>query len=159
MAIFRFSLVRGRRKRRRDLIQFMEALSVFLFCGFDLSFSWPETLKTFGAESDSDLAQWLTPGPAGITHDLNRLGRTYPEVSHRLWFSVLSELYQSGAGISEAVVAIAQNLRREQERELDVHGRTLPTRINVILILCFLPPTLASLFIPLLLELQRNFSP
>ena len=152
-------LKRAARRRRQELAQFLESVSLFLDAGFDLSYAWPEAFRSLGARLDPWLAGLLEV-PHGETPSatLRRLARNYPEPSHRIWFLVLQELYESGAPLREAMRASAQALRAEHARDLEAHCRTLPTRANVILLLFFLPPTLALLFLPLLSEMTRAFS-
>lgn len=147
-------LLLERRARRRDLIRFLEALALFLQCGFDLSYSWPTAIG--GAESVPEPLR-DTAGEGMAAH-LTRLSETYPDPEHRLWFSVLRQLYEQGAGLTDAVLAIGSTLREEQNRDWERHCRTLPTKINVLLILFFLPPTLVLLFVPLLAEVMKSLA-
>jgi hypothetical protein len=148
-------LVRRERRLRHDLIYFLEALSLHLQCGFELSYSWPETLAAVAMELEPRLQAALHgDGEKPMGDKLRDLAANYPVPSHRMWFSVLAELYSSGAPLVEAVQAISQALRREQSRDLETHCRNLPTKANVCLLLFFLPPTLLLLFVPLVLELS-----
>lgn len=142
---------------RFDLIHFFDALSLYLQAGYDLSYSWPETHKALVAEMTPTLKEALSPSKAeeGMVHVLTRLCENFPIVCHRMWFSILKELYVNGAGLNEAVAAIGATLRKEHERDLESHFRNLPTKINVLLLIFFLPPTMLLIFAPLLVEILR----
>jgi hypothetical protein len=146
---------------RHQLLQFLDALSLYLQAGYDLAYGWPETHRALEAELCPALAKELRAAGGvdgeGILALLSRLALSYPEAGHRLWFSVLKELYASGAGLGDAVRAMANSLRQEHYRDLDAHCRNLPTKINVLVLLFFLPPALLLLFTPLILEILRSF--
>jgi pilus assembly protein TadC len=74
-----------------------------------------------------------------------------------MWFGVLAELYDSGTSTIQAIQAISQTLRREQEAELETHLRVLPLKVNVVLMIFFLPPTFLWLFGPLVMEILAQF--
>lgn len=153
--------VKKARLWRHQLLQFLDALSLYLQAGYDLAYGWTETHRALETELCSGLEKELRTGGGlageGILALLSRLARSYPEPGHRLWFSVLKELYTSGAGLSDAVRAMANTLRQEHYRDLDAHCRNLPTKINVLVLLFFLPPALLLLFTPLILEILSSF--
>jgi hypothetical protein len=151
------------RKYRYGLICFFDSLTLYLKAGFSLSYSWPETLRaleeTFSAELLGDLRgpkteSWAERDLGGLLLDLKNNCRN---VSYRMWFGILWELYSSGAQLTHGVEAVTTALRREQEREFEMHCRALPTKVNIVLILFFLPPTFLWLFIPLILEILSQF--
>ena len=146
---------------RHQLMQFLDALSLYLQAGYDLAYGWPETHRALKAELCPGLGKELEFSRGGeeegILALLSRLAMHYPDPGHRLWFSVLKELYSSGAGLGEAVRAMASHLRHEHYRDLDAHCRNLPIKINVLVLLFFLPPSLLLLFTPLLLEILSAF--
>lgn len=146
---------------RHQLLQFLDALSLYLQAGYDLAYGWAETHRALETELCPGLGTELRAGGGidgeGILALLSRLGLSYPEPGHRLWFSVIRELYSSGAGLSDAVRAMANTLRQEHYRDLDAHCRNLPTKINILVLLFFLPPALLLLFTPLILEILSSF--
>lgn len=147
----------------RGLIQFFEALALYLRAGFALSYSWPETLKSLGPTLPQSLRAELSPRPleAGteesVGHILNRLKLECCVPSHCVWFGVLAELYDSGTSLVQATQAISQTLRRELETDLETHLRVLPIKVNVVLMVFFLPPTFLCLFAPLVMEILAQF--
>lgn len=158
-----FYLKWEQRKYRYGLICFFDSLALYLKAGFSLSYSWPETLRalegTFSPELLSDLrgtqAQFSAESDlGGLLLDLKNNCRN---VSYRMWFGILWELYLSGAQLIHGVEAVTLALRREQEREFEMHCRALPTKANIVLMLFFLPPTFLWLFIPLILEILSQF--
>jgi hypothetical protein len=155
-----FLLKRQRRRLRRDLIHFFDTLGLFLAVGYDVSFGWPKALDAAKEMIGSDLREILKmPAEGGLTEHILTLADTYPDESHRVWFGVISELYTSGAGLSEPILAVTRALRREQLRELEAHARHMPLKANLLLILFFLPPSMVLLFAPLLLEVISGFLP
>ncbi len=152
MEIKQLLLTRIRRRDRRELIFFLDSLSLFLLGGFELGYAWEETLQL--GEGGAFLKRKDGESTAEL---LERMAENYPNPDHRLWFRVLGELYKSGAPLAEAIPAMANAIRQEGQRELDDHCRTLPMRLNVGLILFFLPPVLLLLFAPLLQEILGAF--
>ena len=151
------------RRYRQGLIHFFEALSLHVKAGFALSYSWPETI----ASLEESICERLRGDLASKTKEaeledtvgeiLKILSRSCWIASYQIWFGVVSELYESGAPLSQAVEAIATTLRREQERDLEAHCRSLPMKVNVTLMIFFLPPTFLFLFGPLVLEILSQF--
>ena len=92
-----------------------------------------------------------------MTAFLARLAADYPDADHRIWFLALAELYETGAGLREAVEAVSKTLRGEHGRDLEAHCRELPTRVNILLLLFFFPAVAALLFVPLLAEIVGVF--
>jgi hypothetical protein len=155
MAGLKFLLERRVERRRRSrLLSFTQGLSLYLQVGYDLHYSWQKMMEVRGLEMEDCLRLDVSEG---IATRLGILSEEYPAEEHRLWFSVLSDLYRAGGGLAPAVLAISTHLRREQERDLEAHCQTLPTRMNVVLILFFLPPTLLLLFYPLVAEILTLF--
>lgn len=125
-----------------------------LSAGYDLSYSWQETLRNFRDEISPELYQQLALQEGeGVARRISALSSNYPINSHRLWFATICDLYASGAGLCQAVGAMATFLRKEHESSLEEHCRTLPAKTNVLLLLFFLPPTLWLLLVPLVWEL------
>lgn len=162
MASFNLLLKKSNAQRelRRGLIYFLEGLSLHLQGGYEFSYSWNETLKMMSHELPSPLQKELaleSSSEGGVNQLLMRLAMRYPTESHRIWFSVLQRLYLSGAGLVDGTLGLAQSLRLEEERDLKHHLKTLPTKINITLILFFLPATFLLLFVPILINLANNF--
>ncbi len=158
MERFRFLKTKEKREARHGLVQFFEALFMNLSSGFELSYAWRETLSILSKELPPFLSKELELVESeSFSVLLDKLGSSYSSVEHRIWFQTISELYQSGAGLTEAVRGVALTLRKEHERDLENHIRALPTKLNVCMLLFFLPPTLAVLFFPLLLEILKAF--
>jgi len=158
MENFEFLLKRRRRLLRRDLIGFLDALSLQLQVGYDLAYGWPETLAALDSQLGPDMRTFLRPlDDEAMSATLTRLAGAYPVEAHRHWFHALLDRYVSGASVLESVRAIATYLRKEQERDFEAHCRTLPSKLNVLLILFFLPPTFLLLFVPLILEIIQGF--
>lgn len=158
-----FEKTRIARSYRQGLIYFFEALSLHLRAGFSLSYSWSEVLLALGEALPSQLTRDLSfrvtdsGYPEGIREVLLRLQGNKNIATHQMWFSVLAELYDTGAGMAQSVEAVGDALRREQDRELEAYCRTLPMKINVVLILFFLPPTFLWIFAPLVIEILEQF--
>lgn len=143
---------------RHGVIVFFESLSMHLVAGLEMAYAWEQALSSLHATIPQELQQLLQKkGGEGMGEVFQRLSLQYPTVQHRLWFSVLNELYQSGAGMVEIVRSLAHTLRDEQSRDLETHLRNLPVKMNVVLILFFFPPTILLIFAPLLLELTHLF--
>lgn len=157
MVDFSILLTRKERRWRRELGLFVEALSLQLAAGFDLGYGWSEALASLREEISAEHLAWLSPEGEGPVRSLTRLAKEYPVSGARVWFAALRDLYASGAALGPAVGAMATYLRKEQEAALEEHCRELPTKINVLLILFFLPPTFLLLFVPLVWEILHAF--
>ncbi len=145
--------VRYRRRVRHALMQFLETVGLYLQAGYDLGYAWPESLKAIGDKMPAGLLPELSSREEEpIGQLLERLANHFSIRPLRVWFSVILELYQSGAGLSHCVSSIANTLRSEHSRDLENHLQRLPSRTNILIILFFLPPTFLLLFYPLLLE-------
>ena len=143
--------MRAKRRRRNGLIAVLDAVALYLSAGYDLAYAWPGAVEACRADLP-------IPGEHGMTAVLTELARGYPEPEHRVWFTVLSDLYASGASLTAAVEAMADTLRKEQALDLETHCRILPTKANVVLLVFFLPPAFLLLFAPLILEILQAFS-
>ena len=146
------------RRVRRELIQFCDSLLLFLGCGYDLAYSWTETLRA-STQSNSlpQIRPELSLSGVGLTQHLNHLTANFCHAQFRQWFGIFEDAYKTGSPMIPIITAFAQNLRREQERDFEEHCRNLPTRTNVLLLLFFLPPTLLLIFSPLLSHFGRLF--
>lgn len=157
MESLRLSL-RARRKLRHDLVHFLDAVALYLQAGYDLGYAWPEALAALGPALDETSRRALAPaGGEAVGSCLARLGGTYPDPAHRLWFGVVAELHAEGAPVLDAVRAASGALRREHELDLDAHCRTLPTKANLVLVAFYFPAAAALLILPLLLEILQAF--
>lgn len=151
------------RQYRHGLICFFDALSLYLKAGYSLGYSWFETLRVMNPYLSLEVAHDLRGGSelfkeeGDVTDILKHLAVTCRIVPYRMWFSVVLKLYESGAQLIQGVDAVTTTLRREQERDFESHCRALPTKVNVILMLFFLPPTFLWLFVPLVLEIVSQF--
>ncbi|MBI1859379.1 MAG: hypothetical protein HYR96_00480 [Deltaproteobacteria bacterium] len=146
MEDLRVFLNRGReirrvRSLRRKLLNFFDTLDLYLACGYDLSFGWKEAARVM---------PMLTFTGESLASHLGQISTELAIPDFRRWFSVLEATYRSGAPLRPVVRAISESLRRDQIRDLDEHCRLLPSRANILLLLFFLPPALALVFVPLL---------
>src|SRR5262249_23297837 len=147
----RMLLLREARQRRAKLLHFFEALSAYIQCGYDLSYAWYSHLEPIlDLELDLKSDQKDRARDRELARDLEELANQYPDPSHRLWFALLARLYSEGAPLEDAVLAAVQALQREHLVDLESHCRTLPYRLNLRILLFFLPPTFLLLFFPLL---------
>lgn len=146
---------RERRRWTRDLSLFLEAVALHLQAGYELHYAWTRAREALGQRFPPGLREALAGESAREV--LGRLASAYPVPAHRLWFSLLGSLHGEGAGLVGPVRAFADALRGDLGRELETHCRTLPTRVNLGLMVFFLPPALLLLCLPLLRELERAF--
>ncbi len=155
LATFELSLKRQRRRALYDLFNFFDVVSVYLMVGYDLSFSWPQVIRVIASQMKSQVLSDLSPKEQeSMGTCLKRLSSSFQIEPYRIWFSILKELYEKGAGLVEPMGAIAASLRSDYLRDLETHSRTLPTKIQILLLIFFLPPALLVLFVPLLVEVS-----
>jgi hypothetical protein len=149
------SVLLNRRRARRDLTLFLDGLTLYVTAGFELGYAWSEVGALVEGEIEPSLVSWLRISePSALPAQLIKLEAGYPDPAHRLWFGLLRELYDQGAGLTEPLSAFSAVLREEERRDLEAFGRALPTRINLLLMVFFLPPTFLLLFLPLLFALS-----
>lgn len=140
----------------RDLAFFIEALSLYSKVGYDLAYCWPLALNSMQSLMVPALHDQLKVQQGSLAMTLEELVKMHPVERHRMWFSVIGQIYASGAGIGQVLEAFSSALRQELDREIDEHCRALPTKINVISLLVFFPAAAVLLFVPLLLEVLRQ---
>ena len=146
-----------RRRWRRDLITFFDALAVCVSAGYDLAYAWPQTLDSLGEELGRDFLQYLiAPPEKAFSVFLKNLSEHYPDVEHRLWLGVVGELYQRGSAMAGVLTTLAGALKQEQERDWQAHLKALPLKISLVLALFFLPATLALVFYPLVTRFTQG---
>jgi hypothetical protein len=155
---------RKERVSRQGLICFLESLALYLKAGFALSYSWEQSISSAQGGILSEVVKTLMPkvgedsANESLGKALKRLNLEGDSAMCRVWFGVLAELYESGADLTPAVEAFSGVLRRELQRDLEAHCRTLPMKANIILLLFFFPPTIICLFVPLLVEILAQFN-
>src|SRR4051812_8509599 len=117
MARLPFFLIRSRRRRRRDLIEFVDALCLYTYVGWDLAHAWQEAAATLRPNMRSDLGDLIRSKEDGgnLSGLLTQLSLAYPDPAHRLWFAAISTLYQTGSSIADALRAVSNSLRQEQQ--------------------------------------------
>ena len=140
---------------RRDLLIFLQAIELYLLAGYDLSFGWRESAR---AVKPGGFKSWLeADSGAELLSILARFARDYPIPGHRIWFAVIRELVSRGASLGPSVAGFIAALHAETQREIASHTRLLPMRLNLLLLMFFLPSTLALVLIPLLIEFIESF--
>ena len=150
------SILLKQRRLRQDLLLFLHALGVMLEAGYDLAYAWPQVWDGL-AKSGVSRNEFKQGANEPISQMLVRFSEAYPNPAHRLWFSLLSELYHRGTSLGPALHAITEALEDEQERDWEAHTRGLPVKASLVLAIFFLIPALALVFLPLLTELGRAF--
>ena len=155
---FKVNQVLLNRRVRRELIQFLEALWLYVQGGYELAFGWSKVLESGAAEVSETLRHELTQKEevASFTDLLGVLGSRFSLKEYRIWFQVLRELYTGGAGLSQFLEAMINSLREAERLEIELHCRRLPSRISIATLLFFLPPAMMLLFVPLTLELIHS---
>lgn len=151
-------LLKNKKKRqlRRDLLTFLDVLSLYLTVGYDLAYAWPETSQMLRQQGYLSLLSW-EPKSGSLHEWLQKLEENFPVEGYRFIFASLKQLYGRGAPLSPVVKAFSKYLRRELERDFERHLRDSPVRANACLMIFFLPPTLALLFLPILNYLKGLF--
>ena len=138
-----------------ERIAFFEGLLLYLQSGYDPAFAWDRmarlswserlSLAVFRSDEESVVSVW------------ERLVRHPDFAGLGLWFRAMRNLYLAGGSLSPVVEAFATAQKKERERRVKRFAETLPTRMNVCLILFFLPPIFLLLFHPLLSEIIDIF--
>lgn len=148
------SLTRERRRLRLELWRFLGAVAILVESGFDLGYAWDEALGAATEGLSPTLRRLLSHG-GPLSRRFRRLSRRFPLPEQAAWFAILGELQATGAPVRQGLAAWRSALRREHDRDLDRFGKALPLRMNLVLLLFFLPPALLSLIAPLLFALSR----
>lgn len=139
------------------MLTFVHALALHLQAGFDLATSWRNSLSLLEPVLSRDELHRLSfPPDLGLSARLRKLASDWPNPNHRMWFALISDLSNSGASLVPAVNAFAQTLRQEAKLRQEAQARALPSRINILVLVFFLPPAMLLLFAPLLSELLSS---
>lgn len=146
----------NQRRARHELSLFLEATAISLKGGFDLAHAWPHTLSQLGDRLENVRPSLMPSIDDSFALFLKSLSRNYPVREHRLWFTTIAELYESGGSLSPLLKAISKNLREEEERDWQNHVKNLPIRMSLILALFFLPAALLLVFSPLLAVSEKR---
>lgn len=128
MAGFLFS-VKKSRKELVSLLNRWEKTLVALECGLELGYAW----EAAGGRRESCFT---------ATHPLAQT-----------WLLGLADLHREGAPLVPYVLAFTGALRDHLRREMEDHERTLPFRLNLILLVFSLPPVFVLLFHSLLVAI------
>lgn len=155
MEAFGFLLTTPRaRRRRRDLIQFVEGVRLFLRVGWDLAYAWPRTFEQLKDDFGDEARELLAIEPSeGFLSALRAGAAKFPEPAHRTWWALIADLHEAGASLGDALGAFSQTLKEEHRRDLEQHVRAAPTVTNLCLLLFFLPPTVVLILLPLIVGL------
>ncbi len=138
MALFPVLLKRRYRKKRQALRIELERMLLYLDVGYDLSYAWESVRQK------------------PLSQDLNHLIEHPIHFSYLNWFIFLIDIYQTGAPVRPSLLALCEQLKRDEAIELEQHLETLPSRLNLVLLLFFLPATFLILFAPLLFALTSQ---
>ena len=124
-------LLRRRRRADRECLRFLQFLLVLLEHGYELNYAWSVAAREL-------------PEFSGLSHSTRQ----------RVWWEGLEELRRSQSPLVPYLRAWTNQLSESLISEMEEHGRALPTRLNLVLILFNLPPLFILLFGPLLLSLH-----
>jgi hypothetical protein len=127
--------------------------SLYVSVGFDLAYAWSKTLENLHDDFQKDFCEWANVKEDSFSRFLLSAADSIPYGEWKVWFESLHELYMGGLAQREFLEAFSENLQEEQSRELETHVRTLPQKINILLILFFLPPVFFLLMAPLVVQL------
>lgn len=138
------------------MLMFVQALALHLQAGFDLVTSWRQSLELLdGLLTKEERLALFLGAEESLSSRLRALGEG-KDAHLAVWFGLLAELHSTGASLVPAVTAFAQALRGRERLQAEACARELPGRINLLVLLFFLPPALVLLFAPLLTELVAS---
>lgn len=143
-----------RRRLRRDLWIFVQALLLQTESGLDLAYAWRKTFHLQKRSLGWPARALLRPRPAFAGWLAGGDARRPPSV--HLWFATLSELYTAGVALGTPLESFARALLEETERDWQAHRRALPLKASLVLAFFFVLPALWLLFAPLLDLMQRD---
>lgn len=138
-----------------EWIAFLEGFLLYLQAGYDPSFAWDQMARLPWCDRLRHLVH--REQQEGVLTVWERLSADPAFRSSRFWFLALRNIYLAGGGLSPVVDAFAIAGKKERERRVKRFGETLPTKMNICLILFFLPPIFLFLFHPLLSEIISIF--
>lgn len=150
-----YQLLKKPERNTEAIAEFLNCVGLFLLAGYDLTYSWAKSVSLLRSGWSPQLQSFLDLSQSGLAGTLTALNQSYPHDEIRVWFGILKELHEAGAGLSELVFAFADNLHLERSQKLEHHVRVLPTKLNILFLLFFFPPLMILLLGPLLFELIR----
>lgn len=130
------------RKIKKDLLFILEMTKLYLSLGYDLSYAWNIALQK-KHENRFQL----------VTEDLGNQEKGFPLKKYRVFFGVLKQLYLRGGALIPAIDTFSRVVRKDLEKDLEVHLRKVPVEANVLLLVFFVPPALLLLILPFLFSL------
>lgn len=142
---------------RNELVRYLEWVLLYLSAGYELGFAWEQTRLQVPLELIPELLPFLESAESQSGHSISKRLRWFsehlPYDEMRMWFGAIEKLYQSGAGLSGPLRAAIRTLRNSEAQDLEQHLRALPGKVNVLMLIFFIPPTLVLMLLPLLLGL------
>lgn len=146
--------MKRRREVRRDLLVFLDALYLYLLGGYELEFAWRTALGELAPSFGRDFAALADlPPDSRLAPKLRQLSHRFPLADCQTWFALLADLHERGATQSDFVSAFAGLVRAEERSDWERHARELPTKLNLCLLVFFLPAAFVVLFGPFLLAM------
>ena len=144
--------LREQRRYRHEMILFFHSLSLYLVAGYDFNSSWELVSESLLRGMSRPLRDCLKISQGGVLSDVFRSVQvSFPIQGIRPWLGVLGQFYENGTELVSAIRQLTELLEAEQAMDMENHQRCLPTRLNLILIVFFLPPALMLLMTPLVL--------
>lgn len=155
-----------RERRRRAAIEArlpdaMELLGVALAAGSPVEQCFREVASSLSGPLSEELAL--------VDQEVNLLGRTREAALERLarrcasqevsaFVAQLSQAINQGTSISDGLAAQAALARERAQADALERIRKMPTKLDVVLSLCFLPPTTVLVLVPTVVELLSFLS-
>ncbi len=142
---------------RQCLIQFLQILLLYLQAGYELKLAWLRALSELSDKKRKSLFSLQLPEFGTLYEHLDFLAQRQGH-DEKHWWRVLYELYGKGAPLVPALKNFVDTLVVQDQADWIRRERQLPLKMNVILIVFFLPPTLLLFIVPLVLALRQAAS-
>jgi len=140
--------VHRKRQAIQTWIRILDLSGCYLNSGLDLSYGWR---KAFEAEKKNLSIEFQFKPEESLLDHLKRLALLSQE---QTWITPLQNLYSIGSPVGSYLANTSQNLKDSMSRDLENHLQKLPSKVNLGILIFFLPVSLLLLMLPLLSALN-----
>lgn len=136
---------------RREAIDFIGAVLLFVRAGFDLTYGWAQVSTEFRSRGTN--GNWLF-GASSPRRRLSSLSRRCPVEEWRPWFRLLQKMQVSGAPVESSLTGFLRALEEEEEEDVVQFIEALPRKTQWLLVIVVLPPALVLMCLPIFAALS-----
>lgn len=120
----------------RALLKVLVEIQIYTLYGFDLKYSWRVVSSSYDSFCQDDLFVFCPS-----TNKISEI---------QTWGVLMRALYQKGLPIAEALEGFLMSMVHKVELECEIYQRTLPIKVNIFILIFYLPVVFLWVYYPLL---------